>query len=62
MHNQTDARRILHDAPSIYKVDIEAITAQVKRELFDKNKREIRGTTRELSAKMPLKGNKKAAA
>lgn len=59
MHNQTDARRILHDAASIYKVDIEAITAQVKREFFDKNKQEIRGTTREPSAKMPLKPTKK---
>ena len=38
MHNQTDAAKILQDAAQVYKVDIEAISAQVKQEFATKEK------------------------
>lgn len=36
MHNQTDAARILRDAAQVYKVDVDAISAQVKQEFTAK--------------------------
>ena len=41
MHNQTDAAKILRDAAQAYKLDVDAITAQVKQEFAAKEKREV---------------------
>jgi ParB family transcriptional regulator, chromosome partitioning protein len=38
MHNQADAAKILRDAAQVYKVDIEAISSQVKQEFAAKGK------------------------
>ena len=36
MHNQTDTGRILRDAAQVYKVDVDAISTQVKQQFTDK--------------------------
>jgi hypothetical protein len=38
MHNQTDAAKILRDAAHAYKVDVDAISTQVKQESVAKEK------------------------
>ncbi len=38
MHNQTDAAKILRDAAQVYKVDVDAVSAQVRQEFVAKEK------------------------
>ena len=58
MQNQTDAAKILRDAAQAYKVDVEAISAQVKQEFAAK----ARATaTKKSTPKPPVKTQRKSA-
>ena len=59
VHSQTESAKVLRDAATLYKVDIEAITAQVRQELAGKNKTK---DAKKSPAKPQLKQVKKAAA
>ena len=55
MHNQTDAAKILHDAAHVYKVDVDAISATVKREFAAKGKGKASKKATPKSAAKPAK-------
>ncbi len=59
MHNQTDAAKILRDGAQAYKVDLDAISAQVKQEFAAKEKGKASKKATPKSASKPAK---KAAA
>ena len=59
MHNQADAGKILRDAAHAYKVDVDAISATVKREFAAKEKAR---TTKKPAPKSQTRAAKKAAA
>ena len=59
MHNQADAAKILRDAAQVYKVDVDAISATVKREFAAKGKEKASKKATPKSAPKPAK---KAAA
>jgi ParB family chromosome partitioning protein len=58
MHNQADTAKVLRDAAQSFKVDIEAITAQVKQEFASKEKVK---TATKAATKAPAKAQSKAA-
>lgn len=57
MHNQTDTAKILRDAAQSYKVDVDAISAQVRQEFAAKEKVK---TTKKTTVKPPAKAQSKA--
>jgi len=59
MHNQTDAAEVLRDAAHVYKVDVDAISATVKREFAAKEKGK---TNKKAASKPPAKATKRRAA
>ncbi len=64
MHNRTDVAKILRDAAQFYKVDVDAVSAQVKQEFAAKvkSKNATKGTQK-VSPKQQEKGaNRRAAA
>jgi ParB family chromosome partitioning protein len=58
MHNQSDTAKILRDAATAYKVDIDAISATVKQEFVAKEKAK---STKKATAKTPAKAQSKPA-
>jgi ParB family transcriptional regulator, chromosome partitioning protein len=58
MHNQSDTAKILHDAATAYKVEIEAISATVKQEFAAKEKAK---STKKAVPKPPTKAQSKSA-
>jgi ParB family chromosome partitioning protein len=58
MHNQSDTAKILRDAAQTYKVDVEAISAQVKQEFAAKQKATA---TKKAAPKPPVKSQPKTA-
>jgi ParB family chromosome partitioning protein len=59
MHNQTDTARVLRDAAQAYKVDVDAISAQVTREFAAKARSKA---TQKDAPKPRTKAKKKVAA
>jgi ParB family chromosome partitioning protein len=59
MHNQADSAKILRDAAQVYKVDVDAISATVKREFAAKDEGKASKKATPKSAPKPAK---KAAA
>ena len=57
MHNQSDTAKILRDAATAYKVDIEAISATVKQEFAAKEKAK---STKKVAPKPPAKAQSKS--
>jgi ParB family chromosome partitioning protein len=57
MHNQADTAKILRESAQAYKVDIEAISAQVKEEFAAKEKSQ---TAKRSTPKPPIKPQIKA--
>ena len=51
-HNQTDTAKVLREATQTYKVDIEAISAQVKQEFAAKEKAKIAGVLEIVSGRL----------
>jgi ParB family chromosome partitioning protein len=58
MHNQSDTTKILRDAATAYKVDIEAISTTVKQEFAAKEKAK---STKKAAPKPPAKAQSKSA-
>jgi ParB family chromosome partitioning protein len=58
MHNQSDTAKILRDAATAYKVDIEAISATVKQEFATKEKAK---SGKKTAPKLPAKAQSKTA-
>jgi ParB family chromosome partitioning protein len=59
MHNQADAAKILRDAAQVYKVDVDAISTQVKQESVAK---EMAKNAKKPTPKSQTKATKKVAA
>jgi ParB family transcriptional regulator, chromosome partitioning protein len=55
MHNQTEAAKTLRDSAQVYKVDVDAISATVKREFAAKEKGRANEKVTPKSASKPSK-------